>query len=94
MSAVIITMPVVFPAIVMMGFDPVWFGVIIMLIVQMGVLTPPVGLDVFIFSGATGVPIGTIFRGIWPYVLTVVIFCAILYAFPQIALILPSGMKG
>jgi C4-dicarboxylate transporter DctM subunit len=92
MSAVIITMPVVFPAIVMMGFDPVWFGVIIMLIVQMGVLTPPVGLDVFIFSGATGVPIGTVFRGIWPYVLTVVIFCAILYAFPQIALLLPSGM--
>lgn len=94
MSAVIITMPVVFPAIVAMGFDPVWFGVIIVLIVQMGVLTPPVGLDVFIFSGATGVPLGTIFKGVWVYVLTIVIFCAILYAFPQIALVLPLSMRG
>jgi tripartite ATP-independent transporter DctM subunit len=94
MSAVIITMPIVFPAIEAMGFDPVWFGVVIILIVQMGVITPPVGLDVFVFSGATNVPVGTIFKGVWPYVLTVIICVVILYVFPQIALILPSTMKG
>jgi TRAP-type C4-dicarboxylate transport system permease large subunit len=93
MSAVIITMPVVFPAIEAMGFNPIWFGVVIILIVQMGVITPPVGLDVFVFGGATGVPVGTIFKGVWPYVLSVLICIVILYAFPQIALTLPLTMR-
>lgn len=92
MSAVIITMPVVFPAVTAMGFDPIWFGVIIILTVQMGVLTPPVGLDVFVMSGATNVKVGTIFKGVLPYIVTIVICIAILYAFPQIALLLPRTM--
>jgi C4-dicarboxylate transporter DctM subunit len=92
MSAIIITMPVVFPAMAAMGFDAIWFGVVIVLQVQMGVLTPPVGLDVFVFSGATGVKVGTIFKGVWPYVATVLVCIAILYAFPQIALLIPSTM--
>jgi C4-dicarboxylate transporter DctM subunit len=92
MSAIIITMPVVFPAVSAMGFDPIWFGVIIVLIVQMGVITPPVGLDVFVLSGATNVKVGTIFKGVWPYVATMLVCIAILYAFPQIALLIPSTM--
>lgn len=91
-SAVIITMPVVFPAITAMGFDPIWFGVIIILTIQMGVLTPPVGLDVFVMSGTTNVPVGTIFKGVFPYVVTIIICIAILYAFPKIALLLPETM--
>ena len=93
MSAVIITMPVVFPAVVAMGFDPIWFGVIIILTVQMGLLTPPVGLDVFVLSGALNVKVGTIFKGVWPYVLAVLVCIGILYVFPQIALLLPSTMR-
>ena len=92
MSAVIITMPVVFPAVVAMGLDPIWFGVIIIMTVQMGLLTPPVGMDVFVMSGALDIPVGTIFKGVGPYVLTVLVCIAILYALPQIALILPSAM--
>ena len=92
MSAVIITMPVVFPAVVAMGFDPIWFGVIIIMTVQMGLMTPPVGLDVFVLSGALNIPVGTIFKGVWPYVLAVLVCIVILYAFPQIALLLPSTM--
>ena len=93
MSAVIITMPVVFPAVVAMGFDPIWFGVIIIMTVQMGLMTPPVGLDVFVLSGALNVKVGTIFKGVWPYVLAVLLCIGILYVFPQIALILPSTMR-
>ncbi len=93
-SAVIITMPIVFPAVTAMGFDPIWLGVIVILIIQMGVITPPVGLDVFVMSGATNVPVGTIFKGVWPYVLTVLLCIVILYIFPQIALLLPSTMAG
>jgi C4-dicarboxylate transporter DctM subunit len=92
MSAIIITMPVVFPAVSAMGFNPIWFGVVIILIVQMGVITPPVGLDVFVLSGACDVKVGTIFKGVWPYVVTVLVCIAILYAFPQIALLIPSTM--
>jgi TRAP-type C4-dicarboxylate transport system permease large subunit len=93
MSAVIITMSVVFPAVVAMGFDPIWFGVIIIMTVQMGLITPPVGLDVFVLSGALDVPVGTIFKGVFPYVLAVLVCIGILYAFPQIALLLPSTMR-
>lgn len=93
MSAVIITMPVVYPAILAMGLDPIWFGVIIILTIQMGLLTPPIGLDVFILGGAIDVPIGTIFRGVWPYVVTILIAIAILFAFPQIVLLLPMTMR-
>ena len=93
MSAVIITMPVVYPAILAMGLDPIWFGVIIILTIQMGLLTPPIGLDVFILGGAIDVPIGTIFRGVWPYVVTILIAIGILFAFPQIVLLLPLTMR-
>lgn len=92
MSAVIITIPIVYPIVMAMGFDPFWFGVIIVMLVQMGLVTPPVGLDVFILSGAIGVPLFTIFRGIVPYVIAVLVCIIILMVFPQIALWLPGTM--
>lgn len=91
-SAVIITMPVIFPAIIAMGYDPFWFGVFMMLVVQMGVITPPVGLDVFVLSGAIDVPAWTIFKGVFPFVLTILVCVGILMVFPDIATIILRTM--
>ena len=92
MSAIIITIPVLFPAIVAMGYDPFWFGVIIMLVVQMGVITPPIGMDVFVLSSAIKVPAWTIFRGVAPFVVAILLCIIILLAVPWIATVIPSTM--
>ena len=91
-SAVIITIPVIFPLIVALGFDPIWFGVVLVIVIEMGLVTPPVGLDVFILSGAINVPLFTIFRGVLPFLGAMVICIILLAIFPQIALFLPSTM--
>ena len=91
-SAVIITIPVIFPLIIALGFDPIWFGVVLVIVIEMGLVTPPVGLDVFILSGAIDVPLFTIFRGVLPFLVAMVIGIIILAIFPQIALFLPSTM--
>jgi len=74
-----------------LGFDPIWFGVIIVLITDMGVITPPVGLNVYVVKGiAEDVPLETIFKGILPFLGALVLTTVILLAFPQIATFLPS----
>lgn len=93
LPAVIVTLPIFFPTIVNLGFDPIWFGVILVIIMEMGLITPPVGMNVFVIKGvAKDVAVGTIFRGILPFVLAMAICVAILTAFPQIALFLPTLM--
>jgi C4-dicarboxylate transporter DctM subunit len=91
-SAVIVTIPVIYPLVLSLGFDPIWFGVIVVIVCEIGLITPPVGMDVFQVSGATGVPTFTIFRGVWPFVVAALVCIAILAIFPQIALFLPSTM--
>ena len=92
MSCIVITVPIIYPVIVALGFDPVWFGVQIVLLVEVGLITPPIGMNVFMLSGITNTPISTIFRGVWPFVAIEMIFVVILTAFPQIALWLPGTM--
>jgi C4-dicarboxylate transporter, DctM subunit len=93
MAIMVLTLPVVFPLVVQMGFDPIWFGVLITLLIEMGLITPPVGVNVFVISGvAKNVPMYTIFRGAVPFFLAMVICMVILIAFPQIALFLPATM--
>lgn len=92
--AMIITLPIFYPTIVGLGFDPIWFGVIMVVMIEMGMITPPIGMNVFIIKGVAGdVPLETIFRGIFPFVLAMVVGIIILTLFPQIALFLPSMMK-
>ena len=91
-SAVIITIPVIFPLIINLGFDPIWFGCVLVIVIEMGVVTPPVGLDVFILSGAIDVPLFTIFRGVLPFLAAMIVGIILLAIFPQIALFLPSTM--
>ena len=94
MSLVLLTIPVFFPLIKALGYDPVWFGVIVVLCVEMALVTPPVGMNVWVVSGlAKDVPMEVIFKGVWPFVVVEMIFVILLIAFPQIVLFLPEMLK-
>ena len=94
LTMVLLTIPVFFPVIVALGFDPVWFGILIVTIVEIGMISPPVGMNLFVINSLIpGVTINTLFRGVWPFVAADVIRLAILIAFPIISLWLPSFMK-
>jgi len=91
---IMLTVPIFFPVVVALGFDPIWFGVIIVLVSQMGLITPPVGVSAYVIKGvAPDVPLGTIFRGAIIFLPAMVICVIILMAFPKIALFLPNLMS-
>ncbi len=93
LAIMVLTIPIVFPMVMDMGFDPIWFGIIITLVMEMSLITPPVGVNVFIISGvAKDVPMYTIFRGILPFWVAMLICIIIILIFPQIALFLPTSM--
>ena len=93
LAMILLTIPIVFPIVSALGYDPVWFGIIIVMVVELGLITPPIGMNVFVIKGiAREVPLGTIFRGVTPFIVAQVILIMILVAFPQIALWLPSTM--
>lgn len=93
MAIVLLTIPVFYPMIIGLGFDPIWFGILVVRVTEMGLITPPVGLNVFIIRGISGVPIGTIFRGVFPHLIADALQVIVLIIFPQISLFLPSLMK-
>jgi len=91
MALVVVTIPIFFPLVMKLGFDPIWFGVIIVLVAEMGVITPPVGVNVFVIKGiAPEIPLHVIFRGIFPFLGGLVVLTILLMFFPQIATYLPS----
>ena len=91
LAMIMLTVPIFYPAVVALGFDPIWFGVIIVLVVEMGVITPPVGINVYVVKGiAKGVPLETVFKGVWPFLIAEIVMVGILMLFPQIATFLPS----
>ena len=93
LAIMVLTIPIVYPMVLDMGFDPIWFGVIITLVMEMSLITPPVGINVFIISGiAKEVPMYTIFRGVLPFWVGMLICILFLILFPQIALFLPQTM--
>jgi C4-dicarboxylate transporter DctM subunit len=88
-AMLVLTIPVFYPIIKGLGFDPIWFGVIIVIMMEQGLITPPVGLNVYVISGLVkDVPMGTIFRGIFPFWIAMLICVLILTIFPKIALFL------
>lgn len=94
-AVMLITLPAIFPTVVALGFDPIWFGVISVLLMEMGQITPPIGIIVFAVSSvAEDVPLEEIFKGILPFVLCMIICVLILTIFPQIALFLPELFFG
>ncbi len=93
MAMIILTVPIIFPVIVQLGFDPIWFGIIIVMTVELGLIHPPVGMNVFVIKSVVqDVSFTTIFKGVIPFVLTDILRLVILIAFPMIALWLPGRM--
>ena len=93
MAMIILTVPIIFPVIIHLGFDPIWFGVIIVMTVELGLIHPPVGMNVFVIKSVVkDVSFATIFKGVIPFILTDLVRLVILIAFPILALWLPSKM--
>jgi len=89
-----LTVPIFYPVVSALGFDPIWFGVIIVLVTQIGVITPPVGVNVYVVSGiARDVPLYRIFKGAVPLLIALILFTFLMIPFPQIALVLPNLMR-
>ena len=91
-AILILTVPIVLPLIKALGFDPVWFGVIVIVVAEVGLVTPPVGLNVFVVSRYAKRPLQEIFAGVWPHVFSHLLLLAVLVAFPSIILWLPAQM--
>jgi len=92
-SMMVLTMPVIYPVILALGFNPIWFGVIAVLMMEAGLITPPMGLNIFTVAGvAKGVPVETIFRGVAPFLLAIFVVVALVTIFPDLALLLPNMM--
>jgi len=92
-SMMVLTMPVIFPVVKALGFDPIWFGVVCVIMMEAGLITPPVGLNVYTLAGvAKDVPMATIFRGAFPFLFAMLAVTIIITIFPGIALYLPSMM--
>ncbi|HWM48882.1 MAG TPA: TRAP transporter large permease [Xanthobacteraceae bacterium] len=95
LAMILLTIPIVFPIVKALGYDPVWFGIIVVMVVELGLITPPIGMNVFVIKGmAKDVPLEAIFRGVTPFIIAQLILIALLIAFPPIALWLPSTMSG
>lgn len=91
LALIMLTIPIFFPVVVGFGYDPIWFGVVIVMVTQIGVITPPVGVNVYVVSGvARDVPLSVIFRGVVPLLIALIIATLLLIPFPQIALYLPG----
>jgi C4-dicarboxylate transporter, DctM subunit len=97
LAFVTLTVPIFFPVVMSLGYDPIWFGIIIVMVTEMGVITPPVGINVYVVYGVAQnvigeVPLESIFKGILPFLLAVVAGTIILMIFPRIILFLPNLM--
>ena len=91
-SCIIFTVPIFYPVIVALGFDSIWYGVLMVRIIEIGLITPPVGMNAFLVSGVTGTPVGTIFRGSIPFIIADFFHIVLLITVPAISLFIPSMM--
>ncbi len=98
LAMVMLTVPVFYPVVTGLGFDPIWFGVIIVMVTEMGVITPPVGINVYVVYGVTtamkqNISMESIFRGIYPFLLATIVCTLLLFIFPEIVTFLPSLLE-
>jgi len=91
-AILILTVPVMLPVVMQLGYDPVWFGVMVVVTAEVGMVTPPMGMNVFVVARYTRRPLGELFRGVMPHVFAHLIVIALLLAFPALVLWLPSTM--
>ncbi len=94
LALILLTVPIFYPVILALHYDPIWFGVIIVLVTQMGVISPPVGINVYVVKGvAPEIPLATIFRGVIPFLIALIVGTIILIVIPQISIFLPGLMN-
>jgi tripartite ATP-independent transporter DctM subunit len=94
LSMILLTVPLFFPMVTGLGYDPVWFGIVVVIVVQIGLISPPVGMNIFVVKNLIRhLSISTVFRGVSPFTVALVAMLAIIVAFPQLATFLPSYMK-
>ena len=90
LAFMVLATPIFFPAVLKLGFDPIWFGMVVAITVMIGIVIPPVAICVFVVHNITKVPIGVIYKGVCPFLLSLVVVGILLFLFPGIALWLPS----
>jgi C4-dicarboxylate transporter, DctM subunit len=90
LAFLILATPIFLPVVLKLGYDPVWFGVIVSVVTMIGVILPPMAINAFVVAGVTKVPIATIYRGIYPYIIGMTVCLLILLFFPQLSLWLPN----
>lgn len=94
LSMMLLTVPIFFPLVTSLGFDPVWFGIIVVCVIEISLITPPVGMNIFVLSSVVpGIPTATIWRGVLPFVAADILRMAVLIAFPAISLMLPRWLN-
>ena len=94
MTILLLTLPIFIPTVTALGFDLVWFGVMVVVNMQIGLITPPLGLDLYIMRNTFGIPTSQLIRGVLPFMAVLLVFLALLVAFPQITTWLPNMMSG
>jgi TRAP-type C4-dicarboxylate transport system permease large subunit len=90
LAFMILATPIFYPAIIKLGFSPLWFGMIICITVMVGVVIPPVAINVFVVKNITKVPFSVIYSGVYPFLISLAVCAALLFFFPQIATFLPE----
>jgi tripartite ATP-independent transporter DctM subunit len=90
LAFMILATPIFYPVIIKLGYDPIWFGMIIAITVMIGVVIPPVAINVFVVKNITKVPFGVIYKGVYPFLISLVLAALLLFLFPSIALFLPA----
>ncbi|MFT4470538.1 TRAP transporter large permease [Arthrobacter sulfonylureivorans] len=94
LAVVVIVVPIVYPTVIELGFDGVWFAILLVKLVEIGLLTPPVGMNCFVIAGATGISLERVFRGVAPFLLCEAVLVVILLFFPEITLWLPNLLES
>jgi tripartite ATP-independent transporter DctM subunit len=92
LAFMVLATPIFYPVIIKLGYDPIWFGVILHIFVMIGVVIPPVAINVFVVKNITKVPFGVIYRGVYPFLIGLILCAALLFLFPQICLYLPDKL--
>ena len=90
LAFLILATPIFYPAVLKLGFPPLWFGIVIGVVAMIGVVIPPVAICVFVVKNISKIPMGTIYRGVLPFLISLVLVWGLLFVFPQLALWLPS----
>jgi len=94
MTILLLTLPIFVPAVMALGYDLVWFGILVVVNMQIGLISPPLGLDLYMIRNTFGIPTGELLRGVLPFFIVLLVFLAILIAFPDLTLWLPNMMQG